>query len=247
MADALATTSSQGTKLEDLVTQGSAIMDEMRSRALVWRSAMLAGAVDAEVIRDIWEMVADYRPRLQDMGDRAGFYDLYARLVGPAFENWDMAEINATADRVLGLPDHVFTVDDRIVIRRRDGTVPTGLAFDTNYWVTAINVESEWIQVSASKGGSVIALTDDGSGRADILSNVQPWWQDIAAATGVLEDILDDILGIDKVDASGWHQEYKFDKTVGGDLKVHNSYANADTGALRVGLLALIDAIRAPV
>lgn len=239
------TKQSQGQPLDDLVTQGANLLASVRAQAVTWKANMVAGPVNAEVIEQIASYMSDVLPKFQDMKTRAGFNDLYARMVGPSFQDWDMASINATANRIIGLPDHSFVVDDRIVIRRRDGTIPTGLAFDTNYWVVAINVVSEWIQVSTTEGGSVIGLTDDGSGRADILFNVQPVLGAITDA-GSIVAIQTELEAMDKVDASGWHQARKIDDTQPDGFS-HNTYSSVETATLQTKLQDLIDDIRAPV
>ena len=244
----LPTRQSQGQTLADLVTQGANLIASMRAQCVTWKANMVAGAVNAEVIEQIAGYMADNLPKLQDMKARAGFNDLYARSVGPSFQDWDMAEINPdTVNRIVGLPDHDFAVDDRILLRRKDGTIPTGLAFDTNYWVRAISVASGWIQVATTQGGAAIVLTDDGSGRADILFNVQPVLGAITdPTTGTIVAIQTELEAMDKVDASGWHQARKIDDTQTGGF-LHNTYSSVETGTLQTKLQDLIDDIRAPV
>ena len=245
MADLMPTRQSEGQALSDLVTQGANLLASVRAQSVSWKASM-ASDVNAELIEQIAGYMADVLPKLQDMKARAGFNDLYARLVGPSFQDWDMESINTTANRVTGLPDHNFTVDDRIVIRRNLGTIPTPLVYDTNYWVVAINVPSEWIQISLTQGGAAINLTAAGSGRADLLYNIQPVFGDITtASTGLMALIQIELAAMDKVDASGWHQARKISAAEVTGF-VHNTYSSVETATLQTKLQDLINGIRAP-
>lgn len=240
------TTLSEGQKLSDLVTQGANLMASIRSQSVAWKADMVAGAVNAEVIERIASYMADVLPKLQDMTRKQGFDDAYARNVGPAFLI-DNTDVNTGTDRLTGMDDHTFTVDDRVIWPARfvDGALPTGFSEGTNYWV--VSAPASTLQLSTTKSGAAVDITVAGTGTSELLYNINPVWGAITnPSTGSIFDIQVELEAMDKVDASGWHQARKIDDTQ-PDGYSHNTYSSAETATLQTQLQALIDDIRAPV
>jgi len=240
---AVPTTLSEGQKLSDLVAQGASLMASMRAQCVAWKADMVAGAVNAEVIEEIANYMAINLPKLQAMTRKQGFDDAYARNVGPAYEI-DLANVNTSTDRFTSLDDHTFAVDDQVIFRLVDGTMPGGVSADTNLWIKLAPATN--VQLSATKGGAALNITSTGSGRAWLLYNVNPVWGAITnPTTGSIVAIQTELEAMDKVDASGWHQARKIDDTA-ADGYTHNTYSSVETGTLQTKLQDLVDDIRAP-
>lgn len=58
--------------------------------------------------------------------------------------------------------EHDFVADQKVRVRNSGGALPTGLSAATDYYL--VNVSALSFQLSASRGGSAVAISDDGTG-----------------------------------------------------------------------------------
>ena len=75
----------------------------------------------------------------------------------------DLTSISNADPAVFTLVDHGLYIDDRIRLET-DGTLPTGLTVDTDYYVVHDGITTSTFQVSFGRDGTPIATTSAGSG-----------------------------------------------------------------------------------
>lgn len=82
-------------------------------------------------------------------------------LVSGAYKNFAVTDL--TNDDI-ECPAHGFTANQVVRFFPVGGTLPTGLAFDTRYFVIATGLTTDAFRVSATQGGAAINITAAGAG-----------------------------------------------------------------------------------
>lgn len=97
-------------------------------------------------------------------------------LVTGSYKNFAVTD---TTNDDIECPAHGFSAGDKVRFFPVGGTLPTGVTFDTIYFVIATGLTTDAFRVSATLGGSAIAITAAGAGEVakdasfDVVANSQ--------------------------------------------------------------------------
>lgn len=236
MVIGIPTSKSHDRAIDALLNEFNAILVNGERVARETRIAMAAGAVTDLVIRDMWDKFARHEDRINQIRRIPDFHDQYARFRGLSYNFNSTDDVQAALDQIRNLPDnHKFKTDHRVDFKINEGSLPGGLAENTNYFVRTISSNALTLTTSEG-GGSDIDLTN-GVGTAEMLLNIKP---DLGALRTSLGDI------ITEIETNLIQRSTTYDRP---NLEhIYSTRSSGETAALQADLAtfeALIDVIAA--